>query len=436
MIAATKERLRRLLAWSEKYTRTDMLYVARGSFWITLGRVVAAGSGFLLTLVLANTVAKETLGTYKFVQSLAGIIAAFSLSGMGTAVTQAVARGNDGALHKGFRSFMRWSVIMTAIAWGTAGYYFWNGNEMLGWSLVVIGLALPLSQGGGFYSPFLIGKKDFRRETLFGTAVTVIPMLVTAFATLFTESVPLLVLSFFGTGAIVGIISYRLVMRLYAPSLTDDGTPVSYGKHLSLMNILGMVSFQLDRILVFHYLGAAHMAMYAVALAAPQQLRFGSKLLSTMALPKFSANDPSGIRQTLPRKALIVLLGSVLLAGTYIILAPFFFRMFFPAYVDAVIYSQVFSLVILFFPVSLIQQFFVGQMRKKELYMLQTVVPLVKIALLFVLLPLYGIWGALMAIFSMEIVRACLITILFMRFKDHKRSEKTTIAPSTEGAIG
>ena len=424
MIATTKERLRRLLAWSEKYTKTDMIYVARGGFWITLGRIAGAGSGFLLTLLLANTLSKETFGTYKFVQSIAGIVVAFSLSGMGTAITQAVARGNDGALYTGFRSFMRWSVLMTITAWCAAGYYFFNGNETLGWSLLVIGLALPLSQGGGFYSPFLIGKKDFRRETLFGITATITPMIVTGITAFFTESVPLLVLAFFGTGAITGMVLYRLTVRMYSPGRTDEDTPVTYGKHLSVMNILGMVSFQLDRLLVFHYLGAAQMALYAVALAAPQQLRFGSKLLSTMALPKFSANDPSEVRRTLPRKALIVLLGSALIAGTYIVLAPFFFAIFFPTYTDAVIYSQIFSLVILFFPVSLIQQFFVGQMRKKELYVLQIIVPMVKIVLLFVLLPRYGIWGALIAIFSMEIVRACLIAFLFMRFKEHAAPEE------------
>ncbi len=394
-----------------------MTYVAKSSFWITLGRMAGAGSGFLLTLLLANTTTKETLGTYKFVQSIAGIVAAFSLSGMGTAITQAVARGNEGALYKGFRSFMRWSLIMTVVAWGTAVYYFVNDNATLGWSLLVIGIALPLSQGGGFYSPFLIGKKDFKRETTFGIAATVIPMLITGLVALATNSVPLLITAFFGSAAIVGLVLYRLTVRLYHPSHSDENTPVIYGRHLSAMNVLGMISFQLDRLLVFHYLGAAQMALYTVALAAPQQLRFGSKLLSTMALPKFSTQNAADMHQTLPRKAFIVFLGSLLIAGTYIVLAPYFFAIFFPTYLDAVRYSQIFALVILFFPASLLQQFFVGQMRKKELYTLQTAVPIVKIVLLFLLLPHYGIWGALIAIFSMELVRLCIITFFFVRFK-------------------
>jgi O-antigen/teichoic acid export membrane protein len=413
MIQTTKEKLRRLLAWSERYTKTDMIYVARGSFWITLGRVVAAGSGFLLTLLLANTVSKETLGTYKFVQSAAGIVAAFSLSGMGTAITQSVARGNDGALHKGFRSFMRWSVVMTAIAWGAAAYYFWNGNMTLGWSLVVIGAALPLSQGGGFYSPFLIGKKDFEHETKFGIFATVTPILVTGVTALFTQSVPFLILAFFGSGALVGIILYRLTIHIYAPALTEEKTPVTYGKHLSFMNILGMISSQLDRILVFHYLGAAQMAIYSIALAVPQQLRFGSKLLAAMSLPKFSGADPRPIFATLPRKALLVFLTSCVIVLIYIVCASFFFKIFFPQYLEAVHYSQIFSLVILFFPAALFQQFFVGQMQQKWLYVLQVSVPVVKIVLLFILLPIYGILGALFSILGMEVFRIIAVVLIF-----------------------
>ncbi len=415
MIQTTKEKLRRLLAWSERYTKTDMVYVARGSFWITLGRMIAAGSGFLLTLFLANTLTKETFGTYKYVQSIAGIIAAFSLSGMGTAITQAVARGNEGALHKGFSSFMRWSILMTIAAWCTAGYYFWNGNEILGWSLIVIGLGLPLSQGGGFYSPFLVGKKNFKRDAQFGIAATVIPMLAIGVTALFTDSIPLLVLAFFGTGAIAGMVLYRLTLWMYAPNRNDEGTPVTYGKHLSAMNILGMVSFQLDRLLIFHYLGAAQMALYAVALALPQQLRFGSKLLTQMALPKFSSANVGDLYRTIPRKALLVFFASVIIVTLYILIAPLFFKTFFPQYIDAARYSQVFSLVILFFPAALFQQFFVSQMHHKILYALQISVPLVKIVLLFMLIPKYGILGALYAILGMELFRIIAVLIIFKR---------------------
>ncbi|MCR4275095.1 MAG: oligosaccharide flippase family protein [Candidatus Campbellbacteria bacterium] len=419
----TKNKIVQFLRWSEQYTKTDMLYLAKGGFWITFGRVISAGSGFLLTLLLANTISKEALGNYKFVQSFAGIIMSFSLTGMGAAIIQSVARGNDGVIREGFKTFLSWSVLMTAIAWGSAIYYFLNGNIVLGWSLVVIGITLPL-QAGGFFSPFLIGKKEFKTETIFGVVCTIVPLLATGVTALFTDVTSFLVLAFFGTSAFVGMIFYHITLKRYNPPRETEVKALTYGKHLSVMNILGSISLQLDRLLVFHYLGAAQMALYAVALAAPQQLRFGSKLLATMALPKLSGTDPAPIYKTLPRKALLVFCGSLLITFVYIMLAPLFFKLFFPTYGDAIIYSQVFALVILFFPAALFQQFLVGQMQQKWLYILQTSIPFVKIVLLFIFLPLYGIWGALISILGMEVVR--MITILSIFFKLSKDSQKLT----------
>lgn len=417
-----KKKMVAALRWSERYTKTDMLYLAKGGFWITFGRIMGAGSGFLLTLLLANTISKEALGNYKFIQSFAGIITAFSLTGMGTAIIQSVARGNDGVVRQGFKTFLSWSVLMTVVAWGSAVYYFIQGNVALGWSLVIIGITIPFSQAGSFFSPFLIGKKEFKTETIFGVVYTITPLLATGIVSLFTAATPFLVMAFFGISALTGMIFYKITLTRYNPPQKTESKMLTYGKHLSVINVLGSISMQLDRLLVFHYLGAVQMALYTIALAAPQQLRFGSKLLATMSLPKFSAADPLPLYKTLPRKALLVFCGALSIVLFYIAIAPWFFTFFFPNYIEAIRYSQVFSLVILFFPAVLFQQFLVGQMQQKWLYILQTIVPTTKILLLFILLPVYGIWGALISIITMEFVRLIIIVSIF--FKLSKDAQK------------
>src|SRR5689334_12787395 len=78
---ALMARAERLLRWSERYMKTDMVYLAKGSFWLTLGQVAASASGLLLVIGFANLLPKEVYGTYKLILSLAGIIASFSLTG-------------------------------------------------------------------------------------------------------------------------------------------------------------------------------------------------------------------------------------------------------------------------------------------------------------------------------------------------------------------
>ena len=60
-----KQRIYKGLKWSQKYTQTDMVYLAKGGFWLGMGQIITGLASFLLTLAFANLVPKETFGTYK-----------------------------------------------------------------------------------------------------------------------------------------------------------------------------------------------------------------------------------------------------------------------------------------------------------------------------------------------------------------------------------
>ena len=44
-IISLKKRLVHILRWSERYTKTDMVYFASGNFWLITSRVIGVGSG-------------------------------------------------------------------------------------------------------------------------------------------------------------------------------------------------------------------------------------------------------------------------------------------------------------------------------------------------------------------------------------------------------
>src|SRR5688572_20479176 len=90
-----KAPLKRLLLWSQAYTRTDMLYLARGGFWTVLNFVVAGSVSIALAVAFANLLPKETYGTYRYVLSIANAFGFLALTGMNAAVTRSVARGHD-----------------------------------------------------------------------------------------------------------------------------------------------------------------------------------------------------------------------------------------------------------------------------------------------------------------------------------------------------
>jgi O-antigen/teichoic acid export membrane protein len=169
------------------------------------------------------------------------------------------------------------------------------------------------------------------------------------------------------------------------------------GVNLSFASIAGSLVSQLDKVLIFHFLGAGPVAVYALAQAPVVQLRAVLKLSTPLSLPKLAAMDRSVIAKNLEGKLDRFLIGTIVMAVAYIAFAPLAFRIFFPKYLDAVPYSQVYALLLLLFPKKLIPLTLFAQEERRGLYPLSISTPIVQTILLFVLVPTIGLWGAVVA---------------------------------------
>src|SRR3989338_1976898 len=136
-------RLYRFLRWSERYTKTDMVYLASGGFWLTLGQIISSAATFGLAIAFANLLPKETYGTYKFILSIAGILSVLTLPGMMTALTQAVARGFEGSVIPALKLRVRWGMLAGLGNLVVATYYYFNGNTKLTISFLIVAAFLP-----------------------------------------------------------------------------------------------------------------------------------------------------------------------------------------------------------------------------------------------------------------------------------------------------
>lgn len=417
VVMKIKQKVYNLLRFSEKYTKMDMASLAKDSSWMTVSKIITTLAALGLTVALANLLPPTAYGQYKFVLSLFGIVVAFSLTGMSTAIIQSVSRGFDKSFLVAVKTHLRWGLVMVIISLGISVYYFLNGNNTLGISMIIIAITAPIMQALSLFSPYLQGKRKFKEETICGIWYVIVPTISLIIAAFITDSVLVMVATYFVSYTITITVIFSFVKKEIPENTEADLASNGYGKHLSLMNILGSISSQFDKILVFHYLGAVQLAIYTISLAAPQQLRHINKLVSTISSTRLPNLSIMEIKKILPRKMVILFLIAIVLVIVYIILAKPFYSIFFPTYLDAIFYSQIYSLIILFLPVTLLQQTFTAHIKKKELYILQTFMPIVKIGSLAILLPIYGILGALVAIFIAEISRAILISYLYIKLK-------------------
>ncbi len=417
MISKIKNKAKELLLWSQKYTKTDMLYLARGSFWLTLGQGIQMASGLILAVAFANLLPKEVYGIYRYVLSVATIVGVFTLSSMGTVITRAVARGYDGALRVGFRAQMIWSIGIVIASGMASLYYYINDNTTLAISLLIVGAFVPFIKGFGLYKSYLTGKQLFRESVTLGIWRKPLPLIAIITTLFLTDNPVIILLAYYSSNAISLGFIYLIVVRRYpaTPKPNSDPELINYGKHLSFMTALGNIASNMDKILIFHFLGAAPVAIYSLATVPIKHIQTLFNTTQTLALPRLSKRNLRELQQTLHHKIRVATLLMAIITVAYILAAPFLFKLLFPAYLDSVLLSQIIALTLLTLPRTLYSQALEAHKMKRELYILRISVPIVRISLLGIFLPLYGIWGAVYTLLGTQMYATVLTGFLFYR---------------------
>jgi O-antigen/teichoic acid export membrane protein len=372
----------------------------RGGFVLGTGHVMGTLIGFFLSLIFANFVESTVYGQYKYIASIAGILGAFTLSGVSTTIVQSVAKGYDGALFAEQKLYLKWSLLSVIGSCVVGGYYIFKDDLILGVGIV---LATALNYLYNFlilHSAFLSGKKDFARlsvnQTLNATA-----LLVSVGAALWFgfNTTLWIILIYYGSQILFQIFAYTNTLRIYKPSSVVDTNDKNFSKHVSLGNAITFIAEYIDKILIFQFFGAYQVALYAFAVGIPDQIRGINKLMSSLVVPKLSDKDDVGLQKSVrahTRKYTIV---ATLIVVLFYFISPYVYTFFFPVYKDAAVLA---SLYILLLPITAIctMHGYAIQIRRdvKSLYVIKTVDSVGKILLFIVLIPWLGVLGAILSI--------------------------------------
>ena len=408
-----KSRFRTLLRSSERYTKTDMVYLAKGGFWLTISQISIAALALLLSIAFAHFVPKDVYGSYRYLLSIFWVLTTFSLTGIPTALARAIAKGEDGAYRESIRLSFIWSWPMILISLGLATYYFLQGNLLLFFGAIIIAIFGPFMQPSFLFGSLLEGKRAFRATAFAGIILNSVPTLA-LLVTMFVSRNPLSYLAVYliANAGTATIISWFVWKRYRTSGNKPTKSLFSLGVNFSAMNILAGIAGQIDRLLVFHFLGPIELAIYSFAIALPDQIKSTGNNIATIAFPKFANRPFSEIRETLSRRLGGFTLLMIAIAGLYIVFAPFIFHIFFPAYRDAVWYSQLYALGLIplasIFPNTALQ----AHAAKKELYILNIASSLFQIGILFPAIAYYGLIGAVVARTVSRIFNLLLSSIL------------------------
>lgn len=405
MFSKIKQTTIHLLRWSQKYTGTDMVYLASGTFWLNLNKALGIVVGLGLSILYARYIDKDVYGNYRYILSFLSMFGFFSLSGMGFAMTRAVARGYE-------RTYVRFAKIIfistlgiTIIGLCSSLYFFFIRQEtVIALSLAVGALLIPFVEGTGNWRAYLSGKKAFKEKTAVNIRTKIFYlglMLVVVVCNYFFELSLL-------AGTLIMVSGYMLanglpnawyqlkyLKQIPKGSRTEPGSK-AYGFHLTLAKIPQTIAFYLDGVLLYHYLGPVSLAVYSFAIAPIEQIKGLLNSMTAVAFPKFSTKTAASLRKTLPTKLIKLSAATIIITIIYVVLAPYIYEFLFPQYNESIQYSQIFALSLLAVPLGFLSYALEATKRKKSIYITNSIFPFIQIGLYVALIPQYGILGAVL----------------------------------------
>ena len=408
-----RQKINIIIDKTEKFLQTDLRYLLRGGFWQSLGQIITMLISLITMRAFAYQTSKEIFGTYQYILSIISILAIFTLPGIQSALIRAVAKGKEGTLKICVKEKIKWSLIGTLGCLAVSIWYFIHQNLVLGKSFLIASFLFPIPMISNAAFGFWQGRKNFKAYSKYSVIISLLEALFFIPILFLTNDIVLIMLAYFLSRTLFRFLFLKKTLQKVKNN-EEDKSAISFGKHLTLMQAIGLVTSQLDKIIIWQLLGPVQVAIYSFAQIPITKI---NAIINPtpLLLPKLSQKNIKEIKKDLFKKFSKSFLFFTPFTMAIIPTVPFFFKLIFPQYVSAIPYTQILCLSFLFLPFSLITSSFQAGNKTKELYVVNILGNLLKIILFILLIPKLKIWGIIISSLLGSSLNGLLMVYLFKK---------------------
>jgi O-antigen/teichoic acid export membrane protein len=404
----------------------DINYFFKNGIWMFSAQMGAMLIMLLATIVLSRTLSVSAFGEYQFIMTIFGLITIFSLPELNTALIRSTSKGYF-CLNQAIRYHFLFSLVSSFLLIVASIFFFHIKmiNETLFYSFLVMSFFFPFYLSFEAYLSYLIGKKEFAKRTIFVLSLYTSYLLLVVPIVIFTQSILLIVFCFFFLFALFHLVFFLLNKKKEeekAKKLEEKGF-FQYGFQLSLISALPKVSTHIDKFILTYFLGLETLAIYAVALVIPQNLRSVLRTSLQVVMPKFVQVTEKDLKIKFFKISLYLLCSfSLFLIIIWFLIPPTILIVLGEKYAESVFYAQILFLGFIFIPFSeFLKSFLQAKKKTKSVLFYSLFNPGTKILLFLVLIPFFGIWGAIVTrIFSNFLLLIVLIYLVFLKGDNFK----------------
>jgi O-antigen/teichoic acid export membrane protein len=389
------------------------LPAAKNGAFVIAGKIAIFTISFGFMAFFGNVATKTTLGQYNYIISVLSIISIATLPGINSALVRAVSRDSEGSVKTLTAKRVTTGLIGTFACICIGAYYLLQKNTVLGYSFFIAAPFVPLTDT---FSDIAIlywqGKKDFRKSTLVAVLYQLLFSIPSILILFLTENIQIIIASFLFFQSIAGYLVFRLI---HAENTNRDPESENFGIHLSVMYAFRTLGINIDKLIVWFIFGPVSLAIYVFAITPINKLEqlipIDQVALPTLSTMEFSTENKKKVfKKTIP---LFFFVTAALIIGYFI--SPFFYKILFPAYPDSIVLFQLLLLSLLFSPLLLLKTTFTAWHKRRELYVLEILFPIVKGILIITLAFSCGILGVVYGVIISKLLDGLLTFLLFQR---------------------
>ena len=389
------------ITWVGEKFGIDAHYFAKSSFLVMIGHTVSIVRGLITGYLVARLFQKEVYGAYQFILSVMGIISLFGLPGLAHSVTRAWARGDAFSLKQVLKKQFVVCLMGSLILLGCIPFLaYYNRQEL--WPLFVVGAILfPLSpMAMVIFGGYTVGKARFDTSLRANIQWSIISILVTLVIIFFHQSAMLLLIAGMSIPSLVYLYNSKNIKPPKEDGEENTKAIIRYGWQLTFSTLPVNIVWYIDKLMISQLFGLNQLALFSVALLIPEQVKILAKQLFPVTFSRQAQGEDSKERRRKLMKA--VLLGTAVFAvgiTLYIAVCPWLMPLLFPTYAanELVLLTSVASLSLIVIPGTLFSQYLEARGMIKEIQYASWGAAAVFGVMLFLLIPMYGLLGAIIA---------------------------------------
>ncbi len=380
--------------------------------------LIASLDGFFLNVLLVRYLSFEDLGNYKIFFSILNILILFSINGLGTSVTKAVA--------KGFRIFFKKAVKVSGLfsIGGTLimiilALTYYRGNDIK-MALLFSSFMVPVFFGFNTWEPYYYGEKRFKTIFLLNTLIGVTRFVICAALLIITKNYIYTIIAYILTVSIYNIIFYFHISRRLKSETNDAEKEKDYLKHgfrLTGSSAVSVIAKNIERIILETVSDASTVGIYSAVVVFPNFLKNSLKILVNVPTVKLAARPEKDNRRIVRKGLSIIFASGIVIFGIFWFLLPYLLRFFFK--IDdpqIILYGKLLLIPIIFMPANLTIRYLCSyQGSGRSFLKLFTAIDIIKLIFIAILIPLLQINGIIIALILAEAAAFIILMTWFIR---------------------